>query len=171
MNPRSRHPYRGWLAGSLLLTVPLLAPPASAAPRRTQPSKPARKAPAAKPQAAKPAPEAPAKEEAEIISRGEEAVLVDHALAEKTTLVLFYQPAVETDRQAVDFVHDRARQDARLRIRLVELKSFDQPIAKQYEITATPSGFVYDRNKNLVGKGATSTTWVRWSTDPSGWPG
>lgn len=117
-----------------------LALPAAAAPRKPAPGKPAKAAPA---KAADPA----------VISTGKEAILVDHLQPEQPTVVLFYQPARQEDLDLLELMQDRVKKDPRIALRLVALASTDLPIAKQYEVMATPVAFVYDRNKNLLGKG------------------
>lgn len=155
MTLRSQHLYRGSLVVGLLLSAALPATPGFAAPRRKKAAPPPRPATVAKPSAAKPSVAPTNDRDENILSRGEEAVLVDHLEVERTTLVLFYQPSVEAEAKVAEFLLGRSQADPRVAVRLVQLKSLEQPIAKQYEISATPSGFVYDRNKNLVGKGKT----------------
>ncbi|HEU4754948.1 MAG TPA: carboxymuconolactone decarboxylase family protein [Armatimonadota bacterium] len=135
MKPRFR------LLGLAALAVTLPPPAASLA--------------APKPAPAKAAPvKAPATPDP-LISTGKEAILADHVVAEKTTVVLFYQPGHLLDSELLEAVRKRAEGDPRLVLRLVRLPSTDAPIAKQYEVEETPLAFVYDRNKNLVGKGKT----------------
>jgi hypothetical protein len=89
-----------------------------------------------------------------VVSMGKETVLVDHLPPERPTIVLFYQPAKAEDTDLLELVQDRLKKDSRVALRLVRLSAPDAPIAAQYEVTATPVAFVYDRNKNLLGRGA-----------------
>jgi hypothetical protein len=132
---------------ALVLGVLLAAPalPAHAFP----PAKPAAK-PVAKPVAA------------DVISEGKETLLVDHLKAEGPTLVLFYRPSVDEDAKLAEIIRKRAAEDGKVAARFVRLTTLDAPIAKQYEVTETPMGFVYDRNKNLLGKGKTLAELGPW---------
>jgi hypothetical protein len=89
-----------------------------------------------------------------IVSRGETAILVDHLKLESPTIVLFYRPGVADEEKFADYLRERTQVDPRVGLRFVALPSLDQPIAKQYEVSSTPFAFVYDRNKNLLGKGS-----------------
>lgn len=140
------------LSATLLLAA-LVATPGAAAPAK--PGKPAAR-PAAKPAA--PSAAKPAAKPAvapDVISEGKEAVLVDHLKAEGPTVVLFYRPDSEDERDLADTLRKRAEQDPRVALRVVRLPSVEAPIAKQYEIETTPAAFVYDRNKNLLGRAKT----------------
>jgi hypothetical protein len=133
-----------------LLTTAAVAPmPALAAPKK----------PASKPAPKKPAPAAPAKPAdplaGMVISEGKEAILVDRLKPETTTLVLFYQPASTEDVAVLEEVLGHARSDPRAALRLVRLPSLEAPIAKQYQLEGSPTAFVYDRNKNLLGRAST----------------
>jgi len=112
--------------------------------------------PAKKPPAPKPAPAVASrpKEPSPVISTGKEAILVAHLQPERPTVVLFFQPTKAEDNDLLELAQDRVKKDPRVALRLVRLASLETPIARQYEITATPLAFVYDRNKNLLGKGA-----------------
>jgi hypothetical protein len=90
-----------------------------------------------------------------IISEGKEAVLVDHLKAEGPTVVLFYQPANADEAELLTEVRKRIDADSRVALRLVKVAALDAPIARQYELEATPALFIYDRNKNLLGKAKT----------------
>jgi hypothetical protein len=131
---------------ALLLT--LATAPAGAAPK----SKPT---PAAKtpPVASKPLPKPAADPTApEVISQGKEAILVDHLRPEAVTVVLFYRPANEEEQELADALRKRSAQESRLALKHVRLTAVEAPIARQYEVTETPAAFVYDRNKNLLGR-------------------
>jgi hypothetical protein len=87
-----------------------------------------------------------------VISEGREAILVDHLKPEGPTVVLFYRPGNPDDVDLFEAVRNRSRQDNRVALRVVRLAGVDAPIARQYEVTAAPMAFVYDRNKNLIGR-------------------
>lgn len=88
----------------------------------------------------------------EVISQGKEAILVDHLRPESVTVVLFYRPAVEEEQELADALRKRASQESRVALKHVRLTALDAPIARQYEVTETPAAFIYDRNKNLLGR-------------------
>jgi hypothetical protein len=132
---------------SVLPLVCLIAASANAAPVR-KPAKPA---------AAKPKATSPIRIDPDLISEGKEAILVDHLKPEATTVVLFYRPADADERDLADILTKRAKEEPRLGLRFVRLTAVDTPIAKQYEVEATPAAFVYDRNKNLLGRARTYT--------------
>jgi hypothetical protein len=125
-----------------LAALACVAAPAAAAPAKTGKPSPAK--PGAKPAA-----------DPDVLSTGAEAILVDHLKPESPTVVLFYRPDQDADKSFLDGMRERAKEVARVGIRYVRLTSLDAPIAKQYEVDATPVAFVYDRNKNLLGKGRT----------------
>ena len=110
------------------------------------PAQPAKKAPpAAKPAAAKKLPD-------DVLSDGKETILVDHLRPEAPSIVLFYRPNEEDDRDLEAALRKRATGDPRVGYFEVKLNDLSAPIAKQYEIESTPVAFVYDRNKILLGK-------------------
>lgn len=122
------------LSASAAVPAPAMAAPESA---------PAKEAAAARPEAT------------QVISTGKETILVDHLQPEKPTVVLFFRPAVTFDAELAATLGQRVAGDDRVGLRLVRLPALDAPIAKQYEVDATPVAFVYDRNKNLLGRGKT----------------
>lgn len=131
--------------------IALGPPPATAAGKTPA----VRKPPPAAPAKAAPAKQAPASPDKElVISEGKEAILVDHLKAEGPTVVLFYRPANPDEADMAEALKRRSEADPRVALRFVRLASPDAPIARQYEIAATPQALVYDRNKNLVGRGA-----------------
>lgn len=118
-------------------------------------------APAPKPAAAKKPPAGVSKPVAkpivdpaaiDVISQGKEAILVDHLRPESVTVVLFFRPANEEEQELADALKKRAALETRVAMKYVRLTGVDAPIAKQYEVTETPAAFVYDRNKNLLGR-------------------
>ena len=116
----------------------------------------------AKPRPVKPAPRPVVKKavvpvDPELISEGKEALLVDHLQPEVTTVVLFYRPDNPEETELLEALRKRITADRKVTLRTVRLKSAEAPIARQYEVTATPVAFVYDRNKNLLGKAANFT--------------
>lgn len=121
-----------------------------AAPAVAAPAKSGKPAPAKN--TAKPA--APAVDP-DVLSTGAEAILVDRLKPESPTVVLFYRPDQDADKSFLGGLREHAKELPKIGIRYVRLTGLDAPIAKQYEIDATPVAFVYDRNKNLLGKGRT----------------
>jgi len=129
------------LAGSVLM-IALTVMPATGAPA-PKPTKPGTAVkPAAKPVAVP----------SDVISEGKEAILVDVLKPEGTTIVLFYRPGSEEEQDLVNALRKRLQDEPRVGLRLVKLSAPDAPIAKQYEVAQTPAAFVYDRNKNLLGR-------------------
>jgi hypothetical protein len=111
---------------------------------------------AAPPKAVKAAPAKPVQKAAalpsDVISDGKEAILVDSLKPEGPTVVLFYRPGSEEEQDLVNALRKRLQDEPRVGLRLVRLSATDAPIAKQYEVEQTPAAFVYDRNKNLLGR-------------------
>lgn len=134
------------LTGSLFLLT-LAAIPVGAAPAK------APKSTVAKPQPKPAVVSLPP----DVISEGKEAILVDSLRPEGPTVVLFYRPMSEAEQDLADFLRKRVQEDPRVGLRFVRLSSTDAPIAKQYEVEKTPAAFVYDRNKNLLGRAESHT--------------
>jgi hypothetical protein len=146
-----------------LVLLATLAVPGWAAPARKPAARPDPK-PAAKPGASKPVAPKPAAlkptadpDAAEVISEGKEAVLVDHLRAESVTVVLFYLTTEPEQAELADALRKRSALESRIAFKTVKLTSADAPIAKQYEAQELPTAFIYDRNKNLIGRARTFT--------------
>lgn len=133
----------------ILLALTLTA----AGPALSAPKAPARRGAGQPKPAASPAKALPP----DVISEGKEAVLVDALKPEGTTIVLFYSPDNPEQAELADVLKKRVDQDRRVALRWVRLKGVDAPIARQYEVKDLPVGFVYDRNKNLLGQGKNFT--------------
>jgi hypothetical protein len=131
------------------LTIPALGAPAKPAPKKPAPKKPVVVL-------VKAVPPKPA-EDPLLLSNGKEVVIVDRLAPEVTTVVLFYVPTDDGQLDLMETLRKRIEADRRVRLKLVKLTAVDAPVAKQYEVTELPAAFVYDRNKNLLGKATTFT--------------
>ena len=97
------------------------------------------------PAAAAPAvPASPVRE----ISPDRELALVSRLAPEKPTLVLFYRPGSAMERSfAADFEKELGN---RVGLRWVPLRTGAEALAKQYQVSETPTALVYDRRGRLV---------------------
>lgn len=90
----------------------------------------------------------------EVVSTGKQAALTDRLVPEKPTVVVFYKPTSSLERT---FLQDLQTQfGARVGMLIVQLKTGAEPITKQHSITETPTAFVYDRRKRLVGRSSSA---------------
>lgn len=135
------------LAPVALLSLAVVSPGLAApAPRPAAKARP-------KPAAARPS----APVDPDLLSEGKEAVLVDRLKPEVTNVVLFYRPDNAEEAELAEALRKRVTGERKVAVKWVRLKSADAPIARQYEVATTPQAFVYDRNKNLLGKAGTFT--------------
>lgn len=84
------------------------------------------------------------------LTTGNPVVLTRYLIPEKPTLFLFYKPSSTMERSFVTALQKDL--GARAGIQLVPLKTGAEPVAKQYEVTETPTALVYDRRGRLVGR-------------------
>jgi hypothetical protein len=88
------------------------------------------------------------------ISTGRRVALTEHLGAEKPSVFVFFKPSSSLERSFVIQLRKTAGQ--RVALREVCLKSGDEPVAQQYQVTGTPSALVYDRRGRLVGRSASA---------------
>lgn len=83
-----------------------------------------------------------------VLAPSKKIVLADKLAPERPTLFLFYRPGSGMEKQlAADL-----EQDMRLGVYLIPLKTGEEALAKQFEVTQTPLGIVYDRRGRVSGK-------------------
>jgi hypothetical protein len=118
-----------------------LAGPAAAAPARQKPS-------------ARPAAVEKGKSDPEVVSTGQEVPAAKLLVPESPTVVVFMKPTSTLERGFLEELRERARDMVKLRV--VQLKTGMEPIARQYEITETPTAIVFDRRGRQIAKTADS---------------
>lgn len=109
---------------SLSLVAALVGLPASAAPVNPAPGEPGRLSPA------------------------REAALAGRLTPEKPTLFLFYRPESAMERGLAGELQKELAGKAGLQ--WISLKTGAEPLAKQYQVSETPTALVYDRRGRLV---------------------
>jgi hypothetical protein len=90
-----------------------------------------------------------------ILSPAREAALTGRLTPEKPTLFLFFRPASTMERSLADELQKEL--GARAGLQWISLKSGAEPLAKQYEVTETPTALVYDRRGRLVARSSDPT--------------
>lgn len=84
------------------------------------------------------------------LATGKQVALTRYLVPEKPTLFVFYKPSSTMERAFVDALKKDAGTHAG--VQLVPLKSGAEEVAKQYEVTETPTALVYDRRGRLVSR-------------------
>ncbi|HEU4751783.1 MAG TPA: carboxymuconolactone decarboxylase family protein [Armatimonadota bacterium] len=93
---------------------------------------------------------APPAKGADVLSTGKEVALAQSLVPEKPTLFLFLKPSSTMERA---FAEDLQREvGGRAGVRLIQLQTGAEPVARQYEVTETPTAVVYDRRGRLVAR-------------------
>ena len=103
-----------------------------------------------------------------VITKGEEVDLKDHLVSGKTTIVDFSSPAcppcvaIAPKLEALPKTHDD------IAVIVVDINrpgiqgiDWDSPVAKQYQITSTPTFQVYDADGKLVAEGEEASQQVQ----------
>jgi len=86
-----------------------------------------------------------------VISTGAEVALAKHLAPEQATLFIFLKPSSSLEKS---FLQEVLREAAgRVGIRLIHLKTGDEPAARQHQVKETPSAIVYDRRGRMTGRG------------------
>jgi hypothetical protein len=83
-----------------------------------------------------------------VISTGKEVALKERLAPEQPTVVVFLRPASSVERSFLSDLQQSAGD--RVAFAVVQLKSGEEPVARQYEIKETPTALVYDRRGRLV---------------------
>ena len=82
------------------------------------------------------------------LSPAKKIVVAEKLAPERPTLFFVYRPGSGMEKQlAAEF-----EKETRVGVYLIPIKSGDEPLAKQLEVTQTPVGIVYDRRGRLTGK-------------------
>lgn len=82
------------------------------------------------------------------LSPAREAALTSRLTPERPTLFLFYRPASAMERSLAEELQKELSGKAGLQ--WVPLATGAEPLAKQYQVSETPTALVYDRRKRLV---------------------
>jgi alkylhydroperoxidase/carboxymuconolactone decarboxylase family protein YurZ len=90
----------------------------------------------------------PILERVKTVSTGAEITLANHLAPEVPTVFVFYRSGSAMEKQFVQSLQDGV--EGKVGFRLIALKSGDEPVAKQYEVSDTPLALVYDRRKRLL---------------------
>lgn len=82
------------------------------------------------------------------LSTGKEVDILKHLQPERPTVFVFYKPSSSLERAFLA----ELRQDAgdNIGFNRIELKTGEEPVARQYDIKETPTALVYDRRARLV---------------------
>ena len=88
------------------------------------------------------------------ISTGAEVALKNHLTPEAPTVFVFYRPGSGMEKDFLKSLRESAQ--GRVGFRLIELKSGDEPAARQYQVTETPTALVYDRRGRMLTRSSES---------------
>jgi hypothetical protein len=84
----------------------------------------------------------------DVVSTGQEVDLLKHLSPERPTVFVFLKPTSTLERDFLESLRRKAGD--RIGFGVVQLKSGDEPVAKQYEVKETPTALVYDRRGRLI---------------------
>lgn len=86
----------------------------------------------------------------EVVSSGNKVKLADLLMPEHPSVFLFFKPNSTLERSFVN----KIQQDVHGTVGFfgVQLKTGNEPIAKQYSIQETPTAIIYDRRGHIVGR-------------------
>jgi hypothetical protein len=96
------------------------------------------------------------------VSTGAEINLKKRRVPEAPTVFVFYRPGSAMERDYLKSLQDSVA--GLVGFRLIELKSGEEPVAQQYQITDTPTALVYDRRGRLVTRSNDATA-IRAAVD------
>ena len=88
------------------------------------------------------------------LSTGADVALANHLVPEQPTIFFFYRPSSMLEQQFFEGVQQQFK-DKPIGLKVVHLKTGEEPIAKKYEITTTPSALIFDRRGRQTGKATT----------------
>jgi hypothetical protein len=91
-----------------------------------------------------------APQESKILSGGKTLDLRTKLEPEKPTLFVFYKPDSSLERDFVEKL--KASTGEWMGLRLIALKTRQEPLASQYSIAETPTALIYDRRGRLTGR-------------------
>ncbi len=83
-----------------------------------------------------------------VVSRGAEVVLIRNLAPEQPTIFVFTRPNSTIERTFVEGL--KTAVGPRAQLRLIHLATGEEPVARQYQVTETPTAMVYDRRGRLV---------------------
>ena len=87
------------------------------------------------------------------LSTGADVVLANHLVPEQPTVFFFYKPSSLLEQQFYEGVQKQL-EGKPVALKVIHLKTGDEPIAKKNEITATPMALIFDRRGRQTGKAA-----------------
>jgi len=85
-----------------------------------------------------------------VLPAGEAVSLVKHLSPEQPTVFVFLRPASSLEQAFAKELREKTGTKAGFRE--IHLKSGAEPVARQHEVTSTPTAIVYDRRGRLVGR-------------------
>ncbi len=88
------------------------------------------------------------------LSTGADVALANHLVPEQPTIFFFYRPSSMLEQQFFEGVQQQFK-DKPIGLKVIHLKTGEEPIAKKYEITTTPSALIFDRRGRQTGKATT----------------
>jgi len=88
------------------------------------------------------------------ISPAQPTPLARHLAPEQPTVFVFLKPSSSLEQSFLQELREKA--GAKVGFREIRLKSGDEPLAKQYEVTGTPTALVYDRRGRFVGRSSSA---------------
>ena len=96
-----------------------------------------------------------AQEGPKVISKGQPVEISGFTAKEKPTIFVFHKPSSTLE---ADFVRQLTKSaSSRVGVRLIELQTGMEPIAKKYEISKTPTAIVMDRRGRITGRSSDAT--------------
>lgn len=87
------------------------------------------------------------------LSTGADVVLANHLVPEQPTVFFFFKPSSLLEQQFYEGVQKQL-EGKPVALKVIHLKTGDEPIAKKNEITATPMALIFDRRGRQTGKAA-----------------
>ncbi|MBV9469733.1 MAG: hypothetical protein JOZ57_10875, partial [Abitibacteriaceae bacterium] len=86
----------------------------------------------------------------EVVSSGNKVKLADYLMPEHPSVFLFFKASSTLERSFVT----KLQQDIHGTVGFfgVQLKTGNEPVAKQYDIQETPTAIIYDRRGRMVGR-------------------
>lgn len=85
-----------------------------------------------------------------LLPAGQPLALNRQLSPEQPTVFVFTKPSSSLEQSFVRELREKA--GPKVGFREIQLKSGDEPLAKQYEVTVTPTALVYDRRGRFVGR-------------------
>lgn len=89
-----------------------------------------------------------------VLPAGKPLALTQQLSPEQPTLFVFTKTSSSLEQSFVRELREKA--GAKVGFREIQLKTGDEPLAKQYEVTVTPTALVYDRRGRFVGRSSSA---------------